>query len=41
MEVDGLQPCLHIEAGAAFLDSWEVSMAYYLGIGVVGAEASE
>ncbi len=41
MEADGFQPRLHIEAGAGLFYPGEVAVTHHLGIGVVGAEASE
>ena len=41
MEVDFLQPRLDIKARAGFLDPWQVSVTYYLSIGIVEDEAVE
>ncbi len=39
IEVDVLEPLLHVEAGAGLADPGEVAVTDDLGIGVVGAEA--
>ena len=38
VEIDVLEPLLHVEARAGLLDPWQVSVAYDLGIGIVDGQ---